>query len=438
MKTINSMILTGMPVGSTHASVDRNADDDARVRREEERARLRRMQGEARRHADAEVRLADAMARASARTAQLARPSRVAPESATWLSSTTADDTEASVMVAAQMAKSVTMAEDEVLAAQTAVDAREALAAMPDPAGSLLQRLSLGQSRGLLRDCAPMLESIAAQWANRSRQPPAVGSRDGESLESALDFLQGYAEASTGRLADAERLAKLVMQVRQQMQASGVDGVSSTVVLAATSQLLMQIRQQMQVSGVDPVSSTAVLAATSQLLMQIRQQMQVSGIDAVSSTAVLAATSQMVMQIRQQMQVSGIDAVSSTAVLAAISQLLMQIRQQMQVSGIDAASSTALLAATSQQIAAQSLGKGHPAHNGKGKEHVNAVRKVRRDSDDQDSVDEGKLEAAGAAEAAAHAGADQGKVATVSESSLDKDQRKRRDDTLPLVTLRSI
>ncbi len=410
MKTINSMILTGMPVGSTHASVDRNADDDARVRREEERARLRRMQGEARRHADAEVRLADAMARASARTAQLARPSRVAPESATWLSSTTADDTEASVMVAAQMAKSVTMAEDEVLAAQTAVDAREALAAMPDPAGSLLQRLSLGQSRGLLRDCAPMLESIAAQWANRSRQPPAVGSRDGESLESALDFLQGYAEASTGRLADAERLAKLVMQVRQQMQASGVDGVSSTVVLAATSQLLMQIRQQMQVSGVDPVSSTAVLAATSQLLMQIRQQMQVSGIDAVSSTAVLAATSQMVMQIRQQMQVSG----------------------------IDAASSTALLAATSQQIAAQSLGKGHPAHNGKGKEHVNAVRKVRRDSDDQDSVDEGKLEAAGAAEAAAHAGADQGKVATVSESSLDKDQRKRRDDTLPLVTLRSI
>ncbi len=382
MKTINSMILTGMPVGSTHASVDRNADDDARVRREEERARLRRMQGEARRHADAEVRLADAMARASARTAQLARPSRVAPESATWLSSTTADDTEASVMVAAQMAKSVTMAEDEVLAAQTAVDAREALAAMPDPAGSLLQRLSLGQSRGLLRDCAPMLESIAAQWANRSRQPPAVGSRDGESLESALDFLQGYAEASTGRLADAERLAKLVMQVRQQMQASGVDGVSSTVVLAATSQLLMQIRQQMQVSGVDPVSSTAVLAATSQLLMQIRQQMQVSG--------------------------------------------------------IDAASSTALLAATSQQIAAQSLGKGHPAHNGKGKEHVNAVRKVRRDSDDQDSVDEGKLEAAGAAEAAAHAGADQGKVATVSESSLDKDQRKRRDDTLPLVTLRSI
>lgn len=326
MKTINSMILTGMPVGSTHASVDRNADDDARVRREEERARLRRMQGEARRHADAEVRLADAMARASARTAQLARPSRVAPESATWLSSTTADDTEASVMVAAQMAKPVTMAEDEVMAGQTAVDAREALAAMPDPAGSLLQRLGLGQSRGLLRDCAPMLESIAAQWANRSRQPPAVGSRDGESLESALDFLQGYAEASTGRLADAEQLAKLVMQVRRQMQAAGVDAVSSTAVLASAS----------------------------------------------------------------------------------------------------------------QQIAAQSPGNGHPARTGREREHVNAVRKVRRDSDDQDSVDEGKLEAAGAAEAAAHAGADQGKVATVSESSLDKDQRKRRDDTLPLVTLRSI
>ncbi len=325
INTINTMTLTSLPVSSNYTSVDRSTDEDARMRRDADRARLRRVQGEARRHADAEGRLADAMARASARTAQQARSSRVTSESAELISTATADDVDASGVIAAQMAKSLAMAEDkdEVLAERVAGDTRETLAALPDPAASLMQRLSLGQSRGLLQDCAPMLESLAAQWANRTLQPPVVGSGDSESLESAVDFLHSYADASAGRLAGAERLAKLAMQVRQQLQASMVD----------------------------------------------------------------------------------------------------------------AASSTAVLAAANQQIVAQSPGKGHTVRAGWERENVNAVRKVRRDSDDQVSDDEGKLEAAGTA---AHAGSDQGKVATVSESSLDKDQRKRRDDTLPLVTLRSI
>ncbi len=326
INTINTLTLTSMPVSSNYTGVDRSADEDARVRRDAERAKLRRVQGEARRHADAEARLEDAMARASARTAQLARPSRVAPESAALVSTSNAEDIEKSAMAITQMTKSVARAEDEALDARQAGDAREALAVLPDPARSLLQRLSLGQSRSLLQDCGSMLESLAAQWANRTLQPPATGSRDSESLESALDFLQGYAEASAGRLAGADRLAKLVMQVRQQLQASAADPVSSTTILAAAS----------------------------------------------------------------------------------------------------------------QQMAAQSPGKAHAMRAGKDKEHVNAVYKVRRGSDDQASDDEGKLETAVGAAVAAHLGGGQGKVVALSESSLDKDQRKRRDDTLPLVTLRSI
>lgn len=328
MKTINSLTLTSMPVSSSYTGVDRSADEDARVRREAERAQLRRLQGDARRHADADLRLADAMARASARTVQQARPSRVAPESAALMSMANGDDIAAEVAAIAPLAKSMDTTEDETRVERLASDAREALEAFPDPAGSLLERLSLGQSRGLLQDCTPMLESIAAQWTNRALQPPASGSRDRDELESALDFLQGYADASAGRLSGAERLVKLVMQVRQQLLASGAD----------------------------PVSSTAVLAAAS------------------------------------------------------------------------------------QQVAAQSPGIKQALRSGKDREHVNAVRKVRRerDSDEELSDGDGKLETAGAAAVAARAGADAGKVATVSESSLDKDQRKRRDDTLPLVTLRSI
>lgn len=328
INTINTMALTSMPVSSNYTSVDRTADDDARVRRDAERARLRRLKGEARQHADAEGRLAEAMARASARTAQLARPSRVTPESAALLSMKKADDIAAEAAAIAPMAKSMLRTEEEARAEQPAPDTREAHAASPDPADALMQRLSLGQSRGLLQDCAPLLESIAAQWTNRALQPPALGSRDSEALESALDFLHGYADASAGRLAGAERLATLVMQVRQQLLASGVD----------------------------PLSSTAVLATAS------------------------------------------------------------------------------------QQVAAQSPGMTQAIRSGKEREHVNALRKVRRerDSDDQVSDDEGKLETAGVAAVSAHTGADQGRVGSVSESSLDKDQRKRRDDTLPLVTLRSI
>ncbi len=326
MKTINTMTLTSMPVSSNYTGVDRTADEDARVRREAEREKLRRMQGDARRHADAEVRLADAMARASARTAQLARPSRVAPESAALLSAAKADDIVPSTAAVAQKAQSMAMNDDETRAEPLGAESREALAVLPDPAGSLLQRLSQGQSRGLMQDCAPILESLAAQWANRTRQPPAAGSHDSESLESALDFLQGYADASAGRLAGAERLARLVMQLRQQLQASGIDSAASTGVIAAAS----------------------------------------------------------------------------------------------------------------HQMVVQSPGKGPVVRTAKEREHVNAVRRVRHDCDDQDSDDEGKLEVAGAAAVAAHSGADQGKVATVSESSLDKDQRNRRDETLPLLTVRSI
>ncbi len=324
MKTINTMTLTSMPVSSNYTGIDRTADEDARVRREVERDKLRRLQGDARRHADAEVRLADAMARASARTAQLARPSRVAPESAALLSTGKADDIQPTGAAVPQLEKSMAMDEDEIQTEQLAADAREALAVLPDPAGSLLQRLSQGQSRGLLQDCTPMLESLIAQWASRTRQVPAVGGRDRESLESALEFLQGYADASATRMAGAERLAQLVMQLQQQLQAPEVEVVASTAVITAAS----------------------------------------------------------------------------------------------------------------HQMAAQSPGKGHAGRTAREREYVNGVRKVRHDSDDQASDDQVKAEAAGAAAVAGQSG--QGKVAMASESSLDKDQRKRRDETLPLLTLRSI
>ena len=338
MKPITNT-LTSLPVNGNFSGAERTADDDARVRRDAERAKLRRLQNDKHQHAEAESRLADAMARASARTSQLARSagslhqSPVLPAMAGAAEAGIAEAARATTQAhTARMSQAKLHTETEAgpdteLAASAADDRSQRAADLADPVSAVLQRLARGQSRGLLQDCAPMLESIAARLANGSMTVSEDAHGDGESLACALDFLQGYADAAAGRVAGADKTARLLTDIRQQLEA------------------------------------------------------------------------------------------------------LMP----------DAKSSTGLASAASQQLASHSPASGQTHRLSNERERVRATRKQRPGRElEGDSDADGTQAAAGALAVDHGSGAAQGKVTTVSESSLDKDQRKRREDTLPLVTLRSI
>ena len=326
MKPNISMTLTSLPVSASYSGTERTADDEARARRDAERARLRRLQNEARHQAEADNRLADAMARASARTAQLARPPRTLPGGPGSPSVAKPPDTADLANPAPGVFTCEQIKGDVQQAEHAGIDAREAAAEWPDAVGTLLQRMGRGQSRGLLQDCAPMLESLAARLSKGTVPAAECNSDEGTSLSCALEFLQGYVDASPARVAGADKLARLVMQVRQQWQALGSDQYSAGAALAVAGQ-----QGTMQTSA--------------------------------------------------------------------------------------------------QEVAGRA---------GKERDRIHAARRLRHGVADGVSADDGNSDTADAAAIPALAGPESVRGATVSESNLDRDQRKRRDDTLPLVTLRSI
>lgn len=302
-----SMTITSLPATSGLSGAKSTTDDEARLRRDAERARLRKLQLEARQHTDAEKRLADAMARASARAAQVA-----------------VSDAQKADAIASALA----IREEKADAESSAIVSPEEQAMaeeMTAPAASLLQRLARGQTRGLLQDCAPMIEAIAARLSDGSL--PGTEADDGYSDElcCALEFLQGYADTASGRVAGADKIAKLLTEVRLQFD--------------------------MQVASAKP----SVAAAS--------------------------------------------------------------------VAGLPG-----------ERIRSEALA---PLVNSK-RDHRHVGRKTRAGREVDSAENSDSPLAAGTIAAAGSAVEGQGKVPTVSESSLDMDQRKRRDDTLPLVTLRSI
>ncbi len=323
MKPINGTTLTSLPVSGNYPGIERTAEDDARLRREAERAKRRRLQNDVRHHEEAESRLAEAMsratARASVRNGQLARTLHATAEGALPSSLDNLRDSAEPAGTAAGQSVS-----DPVLTERAGSNARQVAEEAPEPAVSLLQRLARGQSRGLLQDCAPLLESIAARLAHGDFQTPGHLVEDRESLACALDFLQGYADVAKGRLDGADRIAKLLIHVRQQLDA------------------------------LNPGTATA----------------------------------------------------------------------------------SSVIVASGQQLQSRAEAKNHNSRTSMEKDRVQAARKARHD--DSDDADDVELQTAGSVVVAAGMGGEQGKVANVPESSLDKDQHKRRDDALPLVTLRSI
>jgi hypothetical protein len=214
---------------------------------------------------------------------------------------------------------------DARIADRIGVDARHIVGDALDPVGSLLQRITLGRSRGLLQDCAPLLESIAEQLTHGGIPRLEQDGDQCELLECALDFLHGYADAAAGRMAGAERIGTLAEQVRQHLEALAL-GTAST-------------------SG---AGTTAV-----------------------------------------------------------------------------------------QQLATRGEAKARTVPANKNRDRVDVTRKAGpKDSDDADAME--AQEAAAGMALVTGSVANPDRVANVPESSLDKDQRKRREETLPLVTLRSI
>ncbi len=335
------------------------AEDDARLRREAERVRQQQMQRERRKHAEAEGRLAHAMARAAARSAplseaarsaQLSKAARSAPLSeaarSAQLSSAAQQPTAMTTALGMLQRTETTKVVDAALAenAQTSVEAnteeaqatleargqREQPAESSDPFRSLLQRLARGQSRGLLQDCAPLLEAIRARLGDRTLAGLGDGS-ERESLASAFDFLQGYADAATARVQGAEKIASLLIELRQQFEALYPDAAPASTVGAAL------VSQQLDLPSPGSVQAKA------------------------------------------------------------------QARR------------------TSTQ-----------------RTPVDSARKTRSGLGEDAEEEDGNPLAASALAVAAGLGTGHGKVAAVAESSLDKDQRKRREDTLALATIRSI
>ncbi len=317
------------------------AEDDARLRREAERVRQQQMQRERRKHAEAEGRLADAMARAAARSTQLSKAARSAQLSSAAqqpTAMTTAlgmlQRTETTEVVDAALAENaLTSVEANTEEAQATLEARrqrEHLAESSDPCRSLLQRLARGQSRGLLQDSAPLLEAIRARLGDRGLAGLGDES-ERESLASAFEFLQGYADAATARVQGAEKIASLLIELRQQFEALYPDAA--------------------------PVSTVGAALVIQQL-------------DLPSPGSVQA--------------------------------------------------------------------KAHARRTSTQRTPVESARKTRSGLGEDAEEEDGNPLAASALAVAAGLGAEHGKVATVPESSLDKDQRKRREDTLPLATIRSI
>ena len=326
MKTINTITLTSLPVSAGYSGTERTADDEARLHRDAERAKQRRLQNNVRHHAEAENRLADALVRASARTAQLARTARSSPENPVLPSVAHVNDPATAADAADTACTAGKQARETAEMSACAADQLEDWTNLSDPVASVLQRIAGGQSRGLLQDCAPMLEALAAQMTHGTLKATGPGSDAAESLACALEFLQGYADATLATGTSADRMVKLLMEVRQQFHSLVLDASSS--------------------------NPTVVVAG-------------------------------------QQSAMSN---------------------------------------PTNAQI----------PRTGKDQGRIHATRKVRHGSDGEgeDGLETLEVES-GMAVAASVAGA-QTKGASVSESSLDKDQHKRRDDTLPLVTLRSI
>lgn len=314
---ITTSIIT--TVGNTGISgTDCTAEEEARQRRDTERARLRRLQNDRHQHTEAEHRLAAAMARASARAP---RPGTESPRLAS-IPEVPETDNCAVAMIESE--------EAGIEARQSAVasqDTSAAIARPKDPVKSLLQRLASGDTRGLLRDCSPLLDALLAYLARGAIPPAGREHAETESLASALDFLQGYADATAARLPAAGKFAQKLMEVRQQFDA-------------------------LQLAGTPPAGSMAL--------------------------------------------------------------------------------------AGEQLFASQSQTNGQTSHSTRARDPVNATRKARTPGrreivDDEETCSE----VAGIAVASQSSGVRE-RSAIVHESSLDKDQRKRREDTLPLVTLRSI
>lgn len=298
---------------------DHIADDEARRRREAERARLRRLHSDRHQHAEAERRLAETMARASVRTkmaqlTQLGQPMQPVPDLLSMPRAPKVDTVKAAPTDDKQGDA------EEAPAEITVHDARAAVNELADPIAALFQRLARGQSSRLLQDCEPMLDAIATQLSDQMSS--AIGDRpeDRESLASALDFLRGYADAAMARVPGAAQLAHRLDMLRQQL-AFGIP------------------------------------------------------------------------------------------------------------------------AANGQQCAEQGRSCGlAPGSTGE-REHVKPAQKARVGSNrgpNAELDDEDSLSPAALAGVAGDKAVVQGNVASATDASLDKDQRKRRDDTLPLVTLRSI
>ena len=323
MKPISTMI-TPLPGPSRVSGAEHVVDDDAQQRRDAEKARLRRIQKGARQHAEAEKRLADAMARASARNTQRVEDETLRPKEAAYELAVRQDKTEGdSSEIVTHGANESAEAEADSSAIVTRT-ANESAGAMTDPVGLVLQRLARGQTRGLLQDCAPMIETIAERLAKNTLSDSDSASGYSEEFACALEFLQGYADAASARVTGADKIAKLLREVRLQFDA-----------LAPSA------------------ADTAARVSAQSLALPTRSSGSTSGLT----------------------------------------------RKQ------------------------------EPGH---------VYRKTRIGRDDETEDAEGSSLAAGGIAAASIAMESSGKVAMVPESSLDKDQRKRREDTLPLVTLRSI
>lgn len=345
MKPVVTSALTSYSTGGIQDGAERAADDQARIRRDAERAKLRRTQAESRHHAEAEARLADAMARAAARNAPLSRHTQPLPVRASSAQALMASpDTVAATLVASQEDTLAMTSGSGATAAATAATAGDpddgnsiksrrdleqelnAEGELNDPIATLRQRIASGQSHALIQDCLPMLQSIADRLAN-GRALSSFAGESGRSLDCTLEFLQGYVDAAGSRLSGTDRLARLMMDIRQRMADQGLD-----------------------------LYGTAVAGP----------------------------------------------------------------------------------AAASTQATVKSMGNGQPGRTGPDAERPQALRKSRRQSGAETDKEVAGADVANGTTAALLNAGGPINVAAVPESSLDKDQRKRRDDTLPLVTLRSI
>ncbi len=358
MKPIITTNLTGIALGSLHSGAER-AEDEARLRRNAERLKLQRIQADAHRHADAESRLAEAMSRAAKRSA--AGAAARAAQSATSPAQAKKLDPLTGQAAAGEPLAPITDEPAHGGPAGAAAEIARDMARLPlNPAHALRELLAGGQSRGLMQDCSALLESLAGQLAAGSVAELAQDSDAREALDCTLEFLQGYAESSAARLTGSERLAQRVAEIRQHLQAMGLEA---------------------------SMGGASVAAGGPQALLQ--------GLDNPGADK----------------------------------------------------QGTGKQGAGKQGAGKQGAGKqgaGKPAelrkaaaHTVKGSDRTTPLRKGWHESDDGSDAD-GEATNLAVAAVAAGTRAEPGNVTGPGETSLDKDQRKRREDTLPLVTLRSI